>query len=90
MDRRARQDFAARAAESSVVLDDATMNRSRPKFYGSLGVHCPPGVVSLAQSFGLLAHWHPHLHLVVTDGAFRRDGGFVTQRSHDAAMLAEA
>ena len=49
-----------------------------------------PGVVSLAQSFGSLAHWHPHLHLVVTDGAFRRDGSFVTQRSHDAAMLAEA
>ncbi len=49
-----------------------------------------PGVVSLSQSFGSLAHWHPHLHLVVTDGAFRRDGGFVTQRSHDAAMLVEA
>ncbi len=38
-----------------------------------------PGVVSLAQSFGSLAHWLPHLHLVVTDGAFRRDGRFVTQ-----------
>jgi hypothetical protein len=25
-----------------------------------------PGVVSLARSFGSLAHWHPHLHLVVT------------------------
>ena len=48
-----------------------------------------PGVVSLAQSFGSLAHWHPHLHLVVTDGAFRRDGRFVTQTTHDAAMLVE-
>jgi hypothetical protein len=48
-----------------------------------------PGVVSLSQSFGSLAHWHPHLHLVVTDGAFRRDGSFVTQTAHDAAVLAE-
>ena len=54
---------------------------------------CPdavPGVVSLAQSFGSLAHWHPHLHLVVTDGAFRCDGTFVTQTAHDPAVLAEA
>ena len=49
-----------------------------------------PGEVSLAQSFGSLAHWHPHLHLVVTDGDFRRDGSFVTQFAHDAAVLAEA
>lgn len=49
-----------------------------------------PGVVSLAQSFGSLAHWHPHLHLVVTDGGFRRDGGFVPQFAQDATVLAEA
>ena len=49
-----------------------------------------PGVISLAQSFGSLAHWHPHLHLVVSDGAFRRDGSFVAQAAHDAAVLAEA
>ena len=48
-----------------------------------------PGVISLAQSFGSLAHWHPHLHLLVTDGAFRRDGGFVRLTTHDAAVLAE-
>ena len=48
-----------------------------------------PGVVSLSQSHGSLAHWHPHLHLVVTDGGFRRDGSFVTQSAHDAAVLAE-
>ena len=49
-----------------------------------------PGVISLAQSFGSLAHWHPHLHLVVSDGAFRRDGSFVTQTAHEPAVLAEA
>jgi hypothetical protein len=49
-----------------------------------------PGVISLSQSFGSLVHWHPHLHLVVTDGAFRRDGSFVAITVHDAAVLAEA
>ena len=49
-----------------------------------------PGVISLAQSFGSLAHWHPHLHLIVTDGAFWRDGSFVAITVHDAAVLAEA
>lgn len=39
-----------------------------------------PGVISLAQSFGSLAHSHPHLHLVVTDGAFRRHGSFWRSR----------
>jgi hypothetical protein len=32
----------------------------------------------------------PHLHLVLTDGGFRRDGSFVTQFAHDTAVLAEA
>ena len=49
-----------------------------------------PGVISLAQSFGSLARWHPRLHLVLTDGAFRRDGSFVTQFAHDPAVLAGA
>jgi hypothetical protein len=49
-----------------------------------------PGVVSLAQSFGALAHWHPHLHVVVSDGAFRRDGTFVASPAHDAGVLGEA
>jgi hypothetical protein len=49
-----------------------------------------PGVISLAQNFGSLAHWHPHRHLVVTDGAFRRDGSFVAITVHDAGVLTEA
>ena len=42
------------------------------------------------QSFGSLAHWHPGLHALVTDGAFRRDGTFVPASEHDPAVLAEA
>jgi hypothetical protein len=28
------------------------------------------------QVFGELAHWHPHIHAPVSDGAFARDGTF--------------
>jgi len=49
-----------------------------------------PGVVSLAQSFGSIGQWHPQLHLVVTAGAFRRDGRFATHFAHYVAVLAEA
>jgi hypothetical protein len=49
-----------------------------------------PVVIRLAQRSGSLAHWHPHLRLVVSDGAFRRNGRFVEARAHDANMLAES
>jgi len=35
-----------------------------------------PGAIVCVQSFGALVHWHPHLHVLVTDGAFARDGRF--------------
>jgi hypothetical protein len=35
------------------------------------------GIVACLQTHGSLANWHPHLHLVVTDGGFRPDGIFV-------------
>ena len=40
-----------------------------------------------------LANWHPHLHLVVTDGGFRPDGTFVHLpgwQAYDSAALSEA
>ena len=51
------------------------------------------GLVACLQTHGSLANWHPHLHLVVTDGGFRADGTFVRWPgwpSHDTAHLAEA
>ncbi len=36
------------------------------------------------------ASWHPHLHLLVTDGGFRSDGTFVSWPAHDTARLTEA
>ena len=35
------------------------------------------GIIVCLQTHGSLANWHPHLHLVVTDGGFRPDGTFV-------------
>jgi hypothetical protein len=32
-----------------------------------------PGMISGIQTFGALAHFHPHVHAIVTDGVFIRD-----------------
>ena len=33
-----------------------------------------PGMIAAVQTFGELAHFHSHVHAVVTDGAFTNDG----------------
>jgi len=48
------------------------------------------GIVASIQTHGSLANWHPHLHLLVTDGGFRPDGCFVPLPLHDVATLTEA
>ncbi|MBK9409741.1 MAG: transposase [Gemmatimonadetes bacterium] len=48
------------------------------------------GIVACLQTHGSRANWHPHLHLLVTDGGFRPDGTFVSWPAHDAARLTEA
>ncbi len=48
------------------------------------------GIVSSIQTHGSLANWHPHLHMLVTDGGFRPDGTFVRLPLHDVAILTEA
>ena len=35
------------------------------------------GMIVCIHTFGELAHWHPHIHALVSDGAFARDGTFV-------------
>ena len=49
-----------------------------------------PGVISSIQTHGTLANWHPHLHVLATDGAFRPDGTFVPLGVHSLAVLTEA
>jgi hypothetical protein len=48
-----------------------------------------PGMVSALQTFGELAHWHPHLHALVTDGAFDATDGFVPLPETPAGVFAE-
>ena len=47
-------------------------------------------MVACLQTHGSRANWHPHLHLLVTDGGFRPDGTFVSWPVHDTARLTEA
>jgi hypothetical protein len=49
-----------------------------------------PGLIVCVQTFGSVAHLHPHLHVLMTDGAFRRDGTLVPLPEPDAAVLEEA
>ena len=35
-----------------------------------------PGVVSVVQTFGDRANFHPHVHALISDGAFQEDGPF--------------
>ncbi len=48
------------------------------------------GIVASIQTHGSLANWHPHLHLLVTDGGFRADSTFVPLPLHDVTTLTEA
>ena len=48
------------------------------------------GIGACLQTHGSRANWHPHLHLLVTDGGFRPDGPFVSWPAHDTARLTEA
>ena len=49
-----------------------------------------PGVIVCVQTFGSVAHLHPHLHVLLTDGAFRRDGTFVPLPVPEPAVLEES
>ncbi len=47
------------------------------------------GLVASIQTYGSLANWHTHLHLLVTNGGFRADGTFVPLPLHDVTTLTE-
>jgi hypothetical protein len=48
-----------------------------------------PGVIACVPTLGALAHRHPHRHVLLTDGAFRRDGRFVPAATHNPGVLTE-
>ncbi len=46
-----------------------------------------PGAIAGIQTFGELAHYHPHLHVIVTDGAYTPDGTFICLPPMDTDRL---
>jgi hypothetical protein len=48
-----------------------------------------PGLIVCVQTFGAVAHWHPHLHVLMGDDAFHRDGSFVPLPEPDTTVLEE-
>ncbi|WP_337171418.1 transposase [Gemmatimonas aurantiaca] len=60
----------------------------RPRLLGEIAC-VAVCIVARLQTHGSRANWHPHLHLLVTDGGFRPDGTFVSWPVHDTARLTE-
>ena len=48
------------------------------------------GIVASLHAHGSRANWHPHRHLLVTDGGFRTDGTSMSWPAHDTACLTKA
>jgi len=46
-------------------------------------------MILFVQTFGDLANFHPHVHVLAADGAFLPDGGFVPLPAVSEALLAE-
>ena len=53
----------------------------------SLGRGVRPGVVVSIATAGDLLQWHPHLHILATDGAFCADGTFLPLEGWDGEAL---
>lgn len=52
----------------------------RYEYGGDAGL---PGMVATVQTFGDLIHWHPHVHAIVSEGVFMKDGTFVSMPDVD-------
>ena len=79
--RRRRLGEIARVAARTVTAAIRTLTGERERAVG---------IGACLQTHGSRANWHPHLHLLVTDGGFRPDGTFVAWPAHDTARLTEA
>ena len=49
-----------------------------------------PGMIAAIQTHGELLHWQPHIHALVTCGAFTAEGGFLEVPEFDMDRLREA
>ena len=46
-----------------------------------------PGMIAAIQTHGELLHWHPHLHVLITCGAFTPEGDFLELPEFDMQRL---
>ena len=46
-----------------------------------------PGMIGAIQTHGELLHWHPHIHVLVTCGAFTPEGDFLELPQFDMERL---
>jgi hypothetical protein len=52
-----------------------------------LGADARPGIVVSVATAGDLVQWHPHAHLLLTDGGFSSDGTFHALEGWDAEAV---
>ena len=60
------------------------------KAYGEALPGARPGLILFVQTFGDLANFNPHVHVLCADGAFLPDGRFVPLPPVPEGLLAEA
>ena len=46
-----------------------------------------PGMIAAIQTHGELLHWHPHIHVLITCGAFTPEGDFLELPEFDMQRL---
>jgi hypothetical protein len=46
-----------------------------------------PGMIAAIQTHGELLHWHPHIHVLITCGAFTPEGDFLELPEFDRERL---
>ena len=46
-----------------------------------------PGMIAAIQTHGQLLHWHPHMHVLITCGAWTPEGGFMELPTFDMERL---
>jgi len=49
-----------------------------------------PGMIGAIQTHGELLHWHPHIHVLITCGAFTPEGDFLELPQFDMDRLLAA
>jgi hypothetical protein len=52
-----------------------------------LGAHTRPGIVVAVTTAGDLIQWHPHAHLLLSDGTFSDDGSFHPLQAWDGEAV---